>query len=116
MEGDRALGGIAAARASEAVLRLDHMGYGIRPPPPIMAQRAERGVGGDPVHPGPQGRPVLEAVEGLPRPQIRLLHKILGVAYRTGHTVTVGEQLPPVRRSRRLKLLVPRISYCHASC
>src|ERR1700730_852255 len=60
-------------------------------------QRGQAGAGGDPVEPGPQGRPLLEPVVGAPGTQVGLLHQILGIVHRAEHPVTMREQLAPVR-------------------
>ena len=50
----------------------------------------------DPVEPGAQRGPALEAVVRPPRAQVRLLHEVLGVVDRSEHPVAVREQLAPV--------------------
>ena len=57
-------------------------------------QRRQADVGGDRVEPGPDRRAALEAGVGPPRPQIRLLHQVLGVVRRADHAVAVRQQLP----------------------
>ncbi len=57
-------------------------------------------VGGDPVQPGSHRRPCLEMRVSPPRPQVRLLHQILGFLHRSGHPVAVRKQLAPVERGQ----------------
>ena len=59
-------------------------------------QRVEAHVGGDPVQPRSHRRAALEAVEAAPRPQQRLLHRVLGFERGPEHPVAVGGQLDAV--------------------
>src|SRR5690606_12844265 len=51
----------------------------------------------DAVKPGPQRRPTLELVVGLPRAHEGLLDQVLGVVHRSHHPVAVRQQLSPIR-------------------
>jgi hypothetical protein len=63
-------------------------------PPPARLQRVQADVGGDPVEPRPDRRAALEAGVGAPRPQVGLLHRVLGVVRGAEHPVAVRHQLP----------------------
>jgi hypothetical protein len=63
-------------------------------PPPAPLQRGQARVRGDPVQPRPHRGPPLEAAERPPRPQVRLLHQVLGLVGRAQHPVAVRQQLP----------------------
>ena len=58
------------------------------------AARRQADVGGDRVEPGPERRPGLEPGVGPPRPQVGLLHQVLGVVRRADHAVAVRQQFP----------------------
>ena len=65
-----------------------------RPAAPPL-DRGQAYVGRDPVQPGPHRRTALKPSVGPPRPQVRLLHQVLGVGGRAQHPVAVSQQLPP---------------------
>jgi hypothetical protein len=70
-------------------------------------QRAEAGIGGDAVQPGPQRRPLrIVPIGRPPGPQQRLLYQILGLLDGTEHPIAVRQQVT----TERLKLLVPSTS------
>ena len=68
-----------------------------RPGPPLLAaQHVQADVRCDAIQPGPQRGAALERVVGLPRPDHRLLHGVLGFEARSEHAVAVGDQLAAV--------------------
>ena len=62
----------------------------------LAAQHVEADVRCDAIQPGPQRGAALERVVGLPRPDHRLLHGVLGLEPRAEHAVAVGDQLAAV--------------------
>lgn len=68
-----------------------------RPGPALTAlEQVEAHIRGDPVEPGPQGRPPLEPVVAPPGPHHRLLDGVLGLERRAQHPVAVAGQLGAV--------------------
>src|SRR5207302_8377834 len=67
------------------------------PDPPLLAlERVEADVGRDPVEPGADRGPTLEALAAAPGADEGVLDRVLGVEGRTEHAVAVGSQLGPV--------------------
>jgi hypothetical protein len=78
-------------------------------PPAAGLQRAQAGVGRDPVQPGPQRRPPLEFAVGPPGADHGLLHLVFGIVDRAQHAVTVRQQLRPERVGETREILAD----CH---
>src|SRR5579859_3324286 len=75
-----------------------------------VLQRAQAGVGRDPVQPGPQRRPPLEFAVRPPGTNHRLLHLVLGIVNRAQHAVAVRQQLRPERVGETREILAD----CHS--
>ncbi len=74
-----------------------HLGMRVRRGPPGAApEHVQADVGGDPVQPGAELRPAVEAGPAAPGLQERLLHRVLGLVERGQHPVAVDVQLTPV--------------------
>ena len=67
-------------------------------------QHVEADVRGDPVEPRAECGAAFEAVVRAPRPQERLLHRVLGLERRGEHAIAVGDQLAPVLLELELQL------------
>ena len=78
-------------------------------PAAAVLQRAQAGVGRDPVQPGPQRRPPLEVAVGPPGPDHGLLHLVFGIVDRAQHAVAVRQQLRPERVGETREILAD----CH---
>ena len=66
-----------------------------RPRAPLAAfEHVQADVGGDPVEPGAQRRPALEAVEAAPGADQRLLHRVLGLERGPEHPIAVPGAAP----------------------
>ena len=74
--------------------------------PPV--DRGQAYVGRDPVQPGPHRRTALKPVIGPPRPQVRLLHQVLGLLSRAQHPVAVSQQLTPEPAGKTREILADR--------
>ena len=77
--------------------RLGHLGHAALVATPARTQDVERAVGRDPVQPGADRRPFLEAREPAPGGEQRLLKQVLGVLRRPDDPVDVQLELTPVR-------------------
>ena len=79
--------------------RLGHLGHPLQVSgaAPARTQGVERAVGGDPVQPGADRRPLLELLEAAPGGEQRLLQQVLGVLRRADDPVDVQLELTPVR-------------------
>ena len=109
----------APARAPRPARPAGRRGRELGAPRPVgsgrrlaAVQRGEAGVGGDPVEPGAQRGPALEAVVGAPGAQVGLLHQVLGVVHRAEHPVAVRQQLAPVLAGHREEVLVGGARRC----
>src|SRR5262249_14202631 len=89
--------GLQPRNLGERVQRTDPSG--------APADRVEAHVGRDLVQPGPELRVTLEPLPAPPRPQVRLLHGVLGLVERRQHPVAVHVELAPVPFGPRLELL-----------
>ena len=66
-------------------------------PAALCPQRVERAVGGNPVQPGTDRRPLLELLETAPGGEERLLEQVLGILQRPDDPVQVDLELAAVR-------------------
>src|SRR6266581_3307959 len=74
-------------------------------PTAAVLQRAQAGVGRDPVQPGPQRRAALEVAVGPPGTDHGLLHLVFGIMDRAQHAVAVRQQLRPERVDETREIL-----------
>ena len=91
--------------------------------PRAAPQQVEADVRRDAVQPGAEQRAAVEAVAAAPRPQERLLHRVLGLVERREHPVAVDVQLAAVplgelgergsSLGRRSRVIAPS---CATSC
>src|SRR6266849_5809325 len=79
-------------------------------PAAAVLQRAQTGVGRDPVQPGPQRRAPLEVAVGPPGTDHGLLHLVFGIVDRAQHAVAVRQQLRPERVGETREILAD----CHS--
>ena len=70
----------------------------------LCCRSVQADPGRDPVEPGPDRRALLEVRVPAPGPQVRLLHRVLGVVQRAEHPVAVRDQLTPVLRELVLQV------------
>ena len=78
----------------------------LRQHPLALADDVQAGVGRDPVEPAAQGPARVDRPQPPPRPQHRVLQRVLGVMGRAEHPVAVREQLAPERPDELLEGLV----------